>query len=201
MESYPTWATADVSGRPFVVDAQTSIRRHSHDGTVETLFSVSDTQYADPRLGPTGVVAVVANGKDVLEISDSVDHVLAKPNVLATIDGCRLALGTSLAFCSTPSAIFAIDLAGGAPAKVRFEVTKSKAAAPFGAAFADGDTLFVASKDPSPDSTKHVLRALKGEPAVERLLACGRDAITSVAFDSAHVVFSETGKGVFVVPR
>ena len=167
-------------------------------GTNQALFR-EEREVADPQVSK-GHFYWVANKRVVMEGSNSTPAPQT-PKRIATTEGCRLAVGATHAFCSTPLAIVSHPLAGGDPATV-LELTQSKSKAQFGAAVLEGEALIVASSDPAEDAGKHVLREVKlGAPATERILACGHEKITSVAANATHVVFAEQGKGVFAVTR
>lgn len=116
---------------------------------------------------------------------------------------CKLAVGGSHAFCSTGKALEQRDLTGGNLTTV-FDSQKGATPTVLGAAIYGADTVFVRTLPASPtDALKNGIRAVKttGATTEEKLVACGRDAITAVAADATTVVWTEQGKGVFSAAR
>ena len=114
---------------------------------------------------------------------------------------CRLAVNELAAFCSVGTAVERRDLTGGSPTTI-LDAQKSITTARFGATLAHDGTLYVRSEAPD-EKVKHVIRAIEPAPgsAQEKLVACGRGMVTSLAVDGASVVWTEEHGGVFVAPR
>ena len=112
---------------------------------------------------------------------------------------CKLAVGGTHAFCSTGKALEQRSLTGGELQTV-FDAQKVAAPTVLGAALFGADTVFVRSLPSGPtDALKHGIHAVKGTD--DKLVACGREVINSLAVDSTSVVWAEQGKGVFRARR
>jgi hypothetical protein len=115
---------------------------------------------------------------------------------------CSLAVGADAAFCSVGSGVERRDLSGANPTTI-LDAQRSVTGARFGAAMAEGGTLFVRSDAPDA-KVKHVIRVVKAGPggaADERLAACGRSLVTDMAIDATNVVWTEQDGGVFIATR
>ncbi|HSO39116.1 MAG TPA: hypothetical protein VLT33_41605 [Labilithrix sp.] len=115
---------------------------------------------------------------------------------------CKLAVGGAHAFCSTGKALEQRDLSGGSLVTV-LDPMKSTTPGGLGAATFGSDAVLVRTLPSSPsDVLKNGIRALKvGATPDDKLVACGREAISSIAVDGASVVWTEPGKGVFRAAR
>lgn len=111
----------------------------------------------------------------------------------------EMAVG-QFAYCTDGKVLVRRDLKG-ASATTIFDTTKSAATAGFGTPFVAGDAIWM-----KPDAVnKGVIRAVKPSEntAEEKVSACGRGEILSVAVDATSVVWSENGdaKGIWIVAR
>jgi hypothetical protein len=141
---------------------------------------------------------VVVNGKPV-----TVAPTAQTPReVFGVTSACGLAVGTSNAFCSEGAMLEQRELSGASP-RTLLEAAQSKVPVPFGKAVWSDGTLYVASSA-ADAKTGYTIRAIKpngGGAVEERIVACGRTAIGEIAVDKESIVWTESGKGVFLAPR
>lgn len=158
----------------------------------------------DPIAETNGVVsdAQVVNGtiwyvKDQKEIYKLTPGDNATPTLVFTAEkGCSLAVGATHLFCSAEGTLEQRDLSGANP-KALFSEKTSKVPAAYGASQASGDVVVSMSVGADTTALKNVLRTVSAT-GEEKVIACGRDQIASVAVDGASVAWIEKGKGVFL---
>jgi hypothetical protein len=118
-------------------------------------------------------------------------------------DQCNLTVGEAFAYCSTGPALEQRELTGANP-KTILDAQKSKTPATIGAGVWASNTLYLRSAAPDPN-LGHVIRSVRtlddNGTIEEKLMACGRDTISSLTFDARSVVWVEKGKGIFAAAR
>ena len=178
-----------------------------------TVLAQLQATLSDPQLAGTDVwfvrdqkrvykVAITAVADPLLEKGAGVASPPVEVFGLGYAD-CKLAVGGMHAFCSTGTALEQRDLSG---ANLLTVLDSQKGATPsvLGAAVYGNDTVFVRTLPSSAtDLLKNGIRTVKtgGAAPEDKLLACGREAITAIAVDATSVVWAEKGKGVFSAPR
>jgi hypothetical protein len=161
-------------------------------GNLETLTTVEGVVTDAQVVG--GTIWYVRESKDIFRIATEGDN--REPTLVASVGGCRLAVGSNNLFCTYDGAVEQRDLAGGSPRRA-LDATTSKVPVAFGGAPAmSGDALVVRSAGDGP--LKNVLRSFVC--GVEKVVACGRDEIGALVTDGALAVWIEQNKGVFVAP-
>ncbi len=114
---------------------------------------------------------------------------------------CSLAVNESATCCSMGSGLERRDLKGGNPMTI-LDLQKSKTQARFGATVSAQGSLYVRSE--APDAlVKHVILAITTgtDVADEKLVACGRGAVTDLAVGASRVVWTEETGGVYSAAR
>lgn len=145
-------------------------------------------------------VAIEPTDPNVPKLPEGAGGVTEPKEVFGTGETeCKLAVG-QFAYCTDGKILVRRDLKGAAATTI-FDTTKSAATAGFGTPFVAGDAIWM-----KPDTmNKGVIRAVKPsqDTAEEKVTACGRGEILSVAVDASAVVWSENGdaKGIWIVSR
>ncbi|HEY8079350.1 MAG TPA: hypothetical protein VIF62_34705, partial [Labilithrix sp.] len=178
-------------------DAQDTFYRFDKQSLALTPVATLEGVVSYPQIA-AGYFWYVRDQKRVFQLSLSTDT-QATPTEMFGIgyDACDLAVGSSYAYCSTSGVIEQRDLTGGNPKDV-LDSAKSKIASPFGAALSVADGLLVRSSSGDP-ALQDVIRAVAAS-GDEKLVACGRSTIATMATDGKNVAWVEK-TGLFAAQR
>jgi len=161
-------------------------------GALETLSAVEGV-VTDPQL-VGGTLWYVRDSKDVYRVGVEGDN--REPVLVASVAGCRLAVGANNLYCTYDGAVEVRDLAGANPRRALDQKTSKVPLAFGGAPAIVGDALVVRSTGEGP--LKNVLRSYVA--GAEKIVACGRDEIGAMVTDGASAIWIEKSKGVFAAP-
>ncbi len=197
-----TWNAAGT--RIFAADAKSFFLVGDED-TGQAVYQLDVETQAFTQLVPTDTAVItsmqitsnslwyVRDSTRVFELARGAENILdpAKPTEAFTVDGagCGLLVDGPRALCIQSSSIQGRDLDGKNPAPL-FDLSKSRITTPFSVGVNAGNGIVVAGSN--------AVRAITN--GTEKIIACGRESLSSVDANQTNVVWSESS-GVWLAAR